>query len=88
MLPEEPFATRDLLTRWFVIGKERFEKEMDFEKVLKALRSLKIHTNFTREAKASMSLRDKNVIEIDSEGYVKEQLQDEIRKSFSTAVAR
>ena len=66
-MPDEPFSTPDIITRWYLIGKERFEAELNIEKILKTIRSLKIHTNFTREEKAVIMLRDKNVIEVDSD---------------------
>ena len=53
---DDPFSAPDMITRWYVIGKKRFEAELNIEKLLKTLRSLKIHTNLTREAKAKLSL--------------------------------
>lgn len=77
-----------MITRWYLIGKSRFEAELNIEKMLKTIRSLKIHTNFTREEKASILLRDKNVIEIDSDEHSKKEIGDKLKKCIASAVER
>jgi len=82
LLPEDGLEASDMITRWYVIGKNRFENELNIEKLLKLIRSLRMHTNFTREAKASMSLKDTNIIEVDSD----ENMKVEVKKVLSKAI--
>lgn len=76
MLPEDPFDSKDMIVRWYLIGKERFEDELNIEKLLKAVRTLKIHTNLTKERKASLGLKGKNILEVDSDQYAAEEVRD------------
>lgn len=78
-LPEEPFSTTDMISRWYIIGKERLESELNIEKLLRTLRNLKIHTDLTKKRKASLNLKGKNVIEVDSDEAMEEEFRDELK---------
>ena len=66
-LPDEVLDLKDLTSRWFVLGKERFERELNLEKVLKTLRNLRILTLNDKEKKARLALESLNSIEVDSD---------------------
>ena len=87
-LPEEPFSTPNMISRWYIIGKERFESELNIEKLIKTVRNLKIHTDFTKERKASLNLKGKNIIEVDSDEYRKEEIRDELKDAIKSKVTR
>ena len=65
-MPGKPFKSKDPVTRWFLIGRERLAKELSYDKLLNSVRGLKLQSGFHR-AKASLMERGKNVIEIDSD---------------------
>ena len=51
-LPEEALELKDAASRWFVIGKDRFEREINLGRVLKTLRNVKKLTLAEKEKKA------------------------------------
>ena len=58
---------KDAALRWFIIGKERLDSEINLEKVLKTLRNMKILTLNDKSTKAHLNLDQANVIELDSD---------------------
>ena len=66
-LSTDAHSLRQVTARWFVIGRERFEKELNIEKVLKTLRNLRIVSLAKRGIWAQLAIDARNVIEVDSE---------------------
>ena len=50
-----------------MIGKERFDSEINIEKLLRSLRNLKILSMGNKDVKAKLTLDKANMIEVDSE---------------------
>jgi hypothetical protein len=75
---------KDIALRWFLIGKQRFENEINLEKVLKSLRNVKILTLNDKNRKATLALENENVIEIDSDNIRRER---EVRVIKNTLIA-
>ena len=88
LLPENAFESKDMITRWYILGKERFETELNVEKLLKTVRNLKIHTDLTKERKASLGLKGKNIIEVDSDEHAEEVIRDELHDMLQSKMAR
>lgn len=53
--------------RWFVIGKERFDRELNIEKVLKHIRNFECLALKDEKVKAALELERQNIIEVDSD---------------------
>ena len=51
-LPESAIKAQDMSTRFFILGKQRLESELNIVKVLKQLRTLTLLEKPSREAKA------------------------------------
>ena len=66
--------------RWFKIGRDRFESEINLEKVLRTLRNLKILSLSNKYVKAKLVLDKANTIEVDSEDIKSNQKNLEIKQ--------
>lgn len=67
------------MTRWLMIGKERFERELDIVRVLKRLRRTKIFQarKLSKEQRAELMLEPLNLIEVDTEDIIANDFGDD-----------
>lgn len=66
-LPQDAFELKDITARWFIIGRDRLDKELNLEKLLRTLRNIKILTLSDKERKAKLALNELNTIQVDSD---------------------
>ena len=72
-LPEKPLKTTDLIQRWFIIARDRFERELCIEKLLRVVRNVKSLVDPDESRK--MFLERQNLIEIDTDDLMAPELQ-------------
>lgn len=66
----KPYNIDNKLARWYTIGQERLEKELDVIKLVKHLRELRLMTKSQRledDLKSALATTGRNVIDLDSE---------------------
>ena len=67
---DEPRKLSDRAQRWFRLGQERLEKELDIVKLIRHLRDLRVLTREMRhedDLKYRLTIMGKNVLKIDSD---------------------
>ena len=69
--------------RWFIIGKERLDNEINLEKVLKTLRQFRILFLQDKEKKARLATENKNYIAVDSDDLLKEAKDRRLKRIMS-----
>ena len=55
----------DKAKRWFIIGRQRYKKEVNLEKMVKTIRNLKLLNMKDRDTKAKLVMEAKNIIDVD-----------------------
>lgn len=64
---DDVLSYKSLVTRYFIIARGRFEKEINLEKLLKTLRNVKILSLSDRKLKAKLDTAELNTIAVDSD---------------------
>lgn len=77
--PKNVIHAPDMLTRWYIIGKKRFEKEQNLVKLMKTIKNLKIMMDPTKYQKAQCIFHAKNVIEVDSDDIIRNQMGENFK---------